>query len=471
MSMIADEGNVSLACIESFFLQVLGVTLGDLMGKVLEGLDDRVQEKRDKSRYQLVGKRSRTIETVLGQPVTFKRRYYWDMETGNYVFLLDELVSLDAMTRTSPLLHDLMVSAGVDSTSYRAAAESLARVIGSRITSHESIRRYVIKAGEIADSIDEHLIEQADGKRKVKVLFMAADGMWVHLQQNKKRSAEERMVTVFEGWEPRRGSSQEFSLTESSMWSSHEQGEDWWDMASRWVYGKYDIDDETIVAICGDRASWIRRGIEYFPARNVLYQVDRFHLTKDIRRILGKDSDVAEKVLSLVDQDPTGDLFMRSLFEARPHVVGSKRKELDGLIADLSPIRECVCDYRIRLRALGVDTSGLRGLGVAESEVNKVSNRMKKVGRSWSPRGLKGIMGVQRARFSGNLGRVLDTMENAAKTPSITREDVSNVADRAMKMVFEALPHQGGFHPRIMDYGRVGSGGMSHLFHALLNGA
>jgi len=39
-----------------------------------------------------------------------------------------------------------------------------------------------------------------------------------------------------------------------------------------------------MVVINGDRAGWIRKGLEYFP--RAMYQVDRFHLKRDLRTLL-----------------------------------------------------------------------------------------------------------------------------------------------------------------------------------------
>ncbi len=39
-----------------------------------------------------------------------------------------------------------------------------------------------------------------------------------------------------------------------------------------------------MVVINGDRASWIRAGVDYFP--KAIYQVDRFHVKRDLRRLL-----------------------------------------------------------------------------------------------------------------------------------------------------------------------------------------
>ena len=71
MSMIADDDVRSLKDIEMFFLQVLGMALSDLMKMALEGLDKVLEDKREKNRYEEIRADDKTIETVLGQPVTF----------------------------------------------------------------------------------------------------------------------------------------------------------------------------------------------------------------------------------------------------------------------------------------------------------------------------------------------------------------------------------------------------------------
>jgi hypothetical protein len=40
-------------------------------------------------------------------------------------------------------------------------------------------------------------------RRRVPVLFLEVDGLWVHLQQQQRKSTEEKMLTVHEGWQPR----------------------------------------------------------------------------------------------------------------------------------------------------------------------------------------------------------------------------------------------------------------------------
>ncbi|MDR9786612.1 MAG: UPF0236 family protein [Peptococcaceae bacterium MAG4] len=62
--------------------------------EALEILDEWILQNRDRSRYKAVDRRERTVQTVIGVAVTFKRRYYLDVETGQYVFLVGRAVGL-----------------------------------------------------------------------------------------------------------------------------------------------------------------------------------------------------------------------------------------------------------------------------------------------------------------------------------------------------------------------------------------
>jgi hypothetical protein len=56
----------------------------EAMKILLESLDEEIYKNRDKKRYESVDRRERTIDTILGMPVTFKRRYYKARKTGTH---------------------------------------------------------------------------------------------------------------------------------------------------------------------------------------------------------------------------------------------------------------------------------------------------------------------------------------------------------------------------------------------------
>lgn len=58
------------------------------------------------------------------------------------------------------------------------------------------------------------------------------------------------------------------------------------------------MDENTIVTINRDRASWIRQGVAYFP--NAMYQVDRYHLIADVRNLFGAKSKNLKKIIAVL---------------------------------------------------------------------------------------------------------------------------------------------------------------------------
>src|SRR5690606_37675333 len=166
------------------------------------------------------------------------------------------------------------------------------------------------------------------------VLFLEVDGLSHSLQRDKKGRVEEKILISHEGWEKRHPSSTEKRLKKLSLFSSHDEDE-FWEEASRHVLSRYEIDEKTVIVINGDRAGWIRQGVNYFP--NALYQVDRFHLKQELRRIFGPKSECLKDLYAALDADVSGARFMACLAEKGKCLPRRKEKEqLERLIDDLS---------------------------------------------------------------------------------------------------------------------------------------
>ena len=254
-------------CLQAMFIKV--------MQNALESIDDRVFKVRDKSRYRVKDIRDATVTTLFGD-VTFRRRYYIDRETAEYKCLLDEALEFGGGGRISPALSAVAAIRAVIGPSYRAARDNLERFYGHRVLSHEGIRQIVLKVGKMieADVIDRCKNQSEAPRKKVSILFLESDGWWVPMQKGKRRSREVKMLLSHEGWKRRSPGSSEYLLNEKTYYQDLESNSDeFWDMSTRHLYNKYDIDDDTLVVLNGDRAPWIKKGLEYFP--NAMYQVDR----------------------------------------------------------------------------------------------------------------------------------------------------------------------------------------------------
>ncbi|MCR4425160.1 MAG: UPF0236 family protein, partial [Firmicutes bacterium] len=134
---------------------------------------------------------------------------------------------------------------------------------------------------------------------------------------------------------------------------------------------------------------------------------------------------------------------------------------------DIAPIAECVCDYRARLRARGMDTAGLRSLGAAEAQIDRLSDRTKKRGQSWSREGLRAMMALLCAKCSGRLESVLAKISEEAKPPEGSEEAIAEEAVRAVDEALRARGSDRACRPPVMDAGIVRSGGVSRLFREL----
>ena len=468
MNTLREHIGVSLQELEIELLAIMREQFGKALTKILENIDEELLKIRDSSRYKVKERLSTTIETLLGQQVTFTRRYYFDEQTGQYIFLLDEILGLPKGTQISPALEELLLHQAAITPSYRTAADSLEEVFKKRLASHEVIRQSVIKFGKVTEQVEEKQIQNPNGKRRTKLLFIEADGLYVPLQKDKKRSVKEFTVTIHEGWQPRTPGSKDYSLVNLDQYRSQD-GNDFWDRASRYIYSTYDIDENTLVIINGDRAPWIRKGVDYFP--NALYQVDRYHLVRDLRRLYGARSKSLKKVLKALDSnDITGVTFITSLAQNHRYIRNPEKQEkCERLIDDLLKIADSTVDYRKRLKARGYRTEGLRGLGAGESQMARFAGRVKGK-KSWSRAGLSAMMQLLSWRNTGRLEKVTKKITEWMRSIDFNTLKLNDIMEHAVQMVF-ADKLWGISNTPIAYAGTNRSGGMSNFIHRLNDSA
>lgn len=465
MSIVLNKHFVSFCEIEQILWKELRELFCQTLKELLEGLDQKIFESRDKNKYKVCEVRDREIETLVG-PVKFKRRAYRDEETGQRTFLLDQALKLAKRDRISPGLVELVTQLGVTGPSYRQARDNISKIFGERIISHEAIRQVVIQAGEKIDQLEEKASITLQGQRKVPILFLEVDGLWVSLQQEKESSTEIRTMTSHEGWQKRHESSKEYQLKNQLHFTWDQKG-DFWEEASSYIEAHYDIED-TMVVINGDRAQWIRKGIEYFP--QAIYQVDRYHIKRDIRALLKNQPDKLEKALQSFEESNTAG-FLATIAEAISAEKDQRIKNrLKALLNDLMTIPDSIRDYRKVLQEKGYNVTGLRGLGAAESQIDRYSNRLKKRGQSWGKRGLHSMLSCLDAKFEGTLEPAVKLLRDTGELLNKTQQKIkaSKIAEKITK---DMVGHIRKGHFPVREAGRNTSGGLSMLARKLAHPA
>ncbi len=472
MNSIRDFERITFRKIEQAVFRIACEVLVEIIKPLLEGMDEEIFKKRDKKRFKPIDRKERTIESILGVPVTFKRRYYKDLKTGSYTFLLDEALGLSKGARQSPLLREVAVHMAVDGPSYRTASKNLERILGGRVISHEGIRQNLIKASDEAKALFEKEKKHERPKENPGIIFIEVDGVHASLQKQSRRSTEEKVGVIHTGWEPRSECQGEYMLKGKRIVRTQSLSpEEFWSIVSETVYREFKINEDTVIVINGDRANWIRMFREWFCDCNVLYQIDRFHLLRTLGGIFKRGSEAYCKLKDTMDKDPTGATFMAALAEESVNLSGKKQKEAEALIKDLEGIADSVCDYRVRLSAMGYDIEGLRPMGAAETQINTFAHRIKGRGQSWSPSGLDGMMRLLGLKFEGRLEKLLydfavtqePLLRPLSSKKKLVKKTALEVANTLIKRYGDIWSHS----MPVLNVGRTRSGDLSRLFHSI----
>jgi len=173
-------------------------------------MDEEIQGSLPRGRYELLGVRTRMVETIIG-PVEIRRRYYRDRETGEYVFLLDRALDLKGAVRVGPVLQRIVAQCSTD-CSFRGVAEFLARIYDGPVLSHEGVRQTVHRVARGIRAEQARVCSRPEGRERRETLYASADGLIVHLQRAKQKVREVKLAVAFEDWERRRPGADEWQL-------------------------------------------------------------------------------------------------------------------------------------------------------------------------------------------------------------------------------------------------------------------
>ncbi len=387
---------------------------------LLEKLDDVLMEKREDG-LTVLGFRERWVITLFGQ-VRIKRRLYRDKQ-GKGRYLLDEAIGLD---KRSPL------SSGVKNLSALLAChmpfgkcEALLHMLLPAGVSHTTIHRQV---GKIADPALERedkevaaVFEQGKvpetGKRQAPFLFIEGDGVNIALQREKERRTELKAGIAYEGWEPI-GAQGRYQLKDKTSYLGLMDGERFWEGFSLALSKKYDLSGIKHIVVGGDGAHWVKDGARLMKGD---YQLDRFHLRRELLRTLAGDIETANRVYQAC---VSGNVALADslLVQQQCRVDAEAAFRITQVRAYILDNASGLMDYRLRLDK--DEVYGLRGLGAMESNVDKMAaNRMKKRGMSWTK---KGATRMSRLILMQLCGEVCNWTTHLRKTRSVPLVEENN---------------------------------------------
>ena len=406
--------------LEETLFRLLQREFAQAMAKALEILDQHILEQRDRSRYRLKDQREASVETVFGT-VRYKRRLYYDQQSGKHIYLLDRLMQTEGRGKVSPHLEETAISFASQGPSYRDSAERLEQLLGYRVLSHQAIREKLIARAEQP--------VKPKKRREARVLFVEVDGLYTKLQRSKKRGVENAIAVVHEGWE-KNGNRVQLKNKQHYL---HTGGGDFWEGFGDFLAERYEIDEDTWLVVNGDGASWIGECESYF--HRCLYTLDRFHVARDLKGFVGHKPEVWEQIRQALGKQDAAALLQAVEGVMEQEIAEEHRKDWRRYKSFLKRHEKHLNDYRAVLRAHGIDTRGMRPMGSAEAQMRRFAQRTKRGGYSWSIRGvramLRTIMREQEAEWLALEQSQEEVNQKAVHRPVRVRQLLTNVSQSA----------------------------------------
>lgn len=352
----------------------------------LETIDARLAEERDKGRYRHKGKRPLQFQTMMGF-VEVDRNLYLDCEKETYIYLLDSFLQLESAHGFSPMVEEFALDLAVSSPSYRSAVETLDQVLGYRVMSHETLRQMVLQATQSPKTAPE---------ASRRVLFIEVDGLYVKYQRQRTRGTELKFAAIHEGWTT---VGKRTRLVHKRHYQHTTKGQSFWEGLDDFLMETYGYDPQTTtLCINGDGASWITVCQDHYGDQ-AIFTLDRYHVSRDLRALL-HDHPLYRKIYKAYS---TYDVEM--LLVLLNSVIGTLENEkqeerLETLVTHLTANQSGLKDYRRTLRGRGIDTTGMRPMGSAESTMRVMGRRVKH-GHAWSPAGVIAMTNLKIAKLDG----------------------------------------------------------------------
>ena len=360
------------------------------LGMGIKAIDDRIAEKLPRG-WQNVGTEERWIVSSIGV-LRYKRRVYLD-ENKQRRKPLDELLRVERYGRVSERVQEMGSSLACMGT-YRLAASQLSWLIKTPI-SHSAVQRMVWTTGNrIADGeeaerrrVFESGGQVESGKVKAPVLYGESDGVWVHLQREKHKSAEVRVAILSTG-RKQIGKDRYRLENKRCITAIGLNSEMWQEQIVREAHLSYDLSQTQILISGGDGNQWVRQSFDRMDIQQE-FVLDRFHLHRAARRAF-QDRAKAKHMVTRLRREG----FTAVQDELRKLIEQAESKKKDKL----KDFYKYVCHNQDGL--LDLEQRRLTQpacLGAIEGNVDKlVVHRMKGRGCSWRLPGLRAMLALCR---------------------------------------------------------------------------
>ena len=406
--------------------------------ELLEELDRHLMNTRDKKRYENKQIRKATVKTIYGE-VEYNRHMYLDRDTKHYVYLLEDRMKMEKNGAVSSNLAKVISEAAAEMP-YRKTAELISQTTGQTISSHGAWN-VVQKVGKEIGKQEEIMLNEMEeeitrGKTETPIIFMEADGVYLNIQKNRKKSKSQEMklATVYSGW-----SEDGKQLVNKKVLAGMSGANKFNSKTEALIQSVFHIDADQIRVLNGDGAAWISN--TYNPER--IFQLDRFHIVKKIRGCI-KHKKIAGRILDkMMSEDYVGGLqdietYINSIDDG---LHKTDLKNARDLYRYLSNNIDGLPRWQEQLKNMGVDLQAPEGqtyknMGVQENQnCSLITNRMKGRKMRWSVAGADNLAKIIYTRENGDLNRIIEKYDGEIMIPNNYMDQVKVLSADQVKQV------------------------------------
>lgn len=419
IDIIVDEMGLSFNRLEKEIYDYGCQIAREILKSVLEAMDKRLAEERDKSKYRHRGGRDTSIKTLMGE-VEFSRAVYESKDDEGrkaFIYLLDELLGFDTIGQISTNLAQKIVE-NASITSYRNAADNITELTEQSI-SHGGVWNVVQALGQKVREDEAKLAKAAEknqlcGEKEVPVLFEEADGVYINIQGKDRpksgKKLEMKVAVAYEGW--KEVSKNRYELVNKVACAGFEDISEFYKNKEAMISREYNVDEIQMRILNGDGAAWIKHGID----DTVHYQLDPFHKHQAILRNV-KEAEQRKAILKLLNGNEINEVLAYIAELVNNTEDEKEQKKLKDLYSYFKENRDGLIPYQERGLDIPKPPLGIeyRNLGTMEHHIcDIIAQRMKHRKASWSIEGASNLGKLLAAKASKRLNEVVERYSKIA---------------------------------------------------------
>lgn len=251
------------------------------LGSSLTAADEMIRQSGIRKKdYNIQRRDDRSLISTVGD-ISFTHTLFRNKQTGEYKYLLDELLKLPEHERLTTMAEAKILNEA-EVYSYQHAAESLS-------TKDETITKTTVmnKVHAIEEVIPQEEPLPEEEKKQVEFLHIEADEDHIHRQKDGKENGcmIGKLIYLFEGKEDVCTGRRRLIETHyfSGLYPGSEMNGQLWDEVEEYIKNHYDQEYLKKVYISGDGGGWIKSGVDHIYKG--VFVADRFHLMKYINRV------------------------------------------------------------------------------------------------------------------------------------------------------------------------------------------